>query len=163
MGCQCVHTLYIVGCHNVTTILHLMPNNRGAQPSNTNAYQHGFYSRHQTAVEWSDSDQGETDSLASEIDALRVLIRRLDNSKDPGHTETDLAALLNCSLAASARLSTLLRLQLILNDRPAGIKHVLDKALDNVWFHFGPYAHLMTSASLEALRVKLRSPRRKDV
>ncbi len=140
-----------------------MPNKRGAQPSNTNAEQHGFYSRHQSAAEWSDSAQEETDSLASEIDALRVLIRRLQNSEKPEDAETDLAAVLNCSLAASARLATLLRLQTLLDDRQMTLDRAVHAALDEFWSHLEPFAELMTSARLEALRLKLRSPRRKAV
>ena len=49
---------------------------RGAQPGNTNALRHGFYSRNLHQLELDDLDQVAGEDMDSEIALLRSLIRR---------------------------------------------------------------------------------------
>jgi hypothetical protein len=57
---------------------------RGAQPNNTNALKHGFYSRRFRQIDRDDLDAlPQDDRLDSEINAMRVLIRRaLEETED---------------------------------------------------------------------------------
>jgi hypothetical protein len=50
---------------------------RGAQPGNTNALKHGFYSHRFNNLEISDLNTALSDGLTDEIALLRVIIRRV--------------------------------------------------------------------------------------
>ena len=49
---------------------------RGAQPGNTNALRHGFYSRYLHQLELDDLDQIVSEDMDGEIALVRSLIRR---------------------------------------------------------------------------------------
>jgi len=49
---------------------------RGAQPGNTNALKHGFYSQRFSQLELTDLESALGDGLGDEIALMRVLIRR---------------------------------------------------------------------------------------
>ncbi|MBN2148716.1 MAG: hypothetical protein JW726_15115 [Anaerolineales bacterium] len=88
---------------------------RGAPRGNKNALKHGFYSRHFKAGETSDLEHTEQDNLDSEINMLRVVIRRTMEIAD-GQTDLEAAVKILGSLGAAAtRLSSLLRTQKLLN------------------------------------------------
>ena len=50
---------------------------RGAQPGNTNALKHGFYSRRFNKIETQDLESSNLDDLSGEIALLRVFTRRV--------------------------------------------------------------------------------------
>jgi hypothetical protein len=50
---------------------------RGAQPGNTNALKHGFYSRRFNKIETQDLEASNLDDLSGEIALLRVFTRRV--------------------------------------------------------------------------------------
>jgi len=94
-----------------------MPNKPGAQPRNTNALQHGFYSSRSTSIEWEDLPARSADSLEGEITALRLLLRRLASHPDPDPDPLDTGPYdpFNVIVTATARLSFLVRTQQLLS------------------------------------------------
>ncbi len=88
---------------------------RGAQPGNLNALKHGFYSRSFRKFEIDDLDTTTATDLAGEINALRIVIRRLlELSVDNTDTDTGIKFLATLSLSL-VRLSSLLRSQVRIN------------------------------------------------
>jgi len=140
-----------------------MPSKPGAQPRNTNALKHGFYSSRSSTIEWDDLSGRSTDSLAGEIDALRVLLHRLacHPDPDPDPLDTDPYNPFNVIITASARLSSLIRTQyrLAAPDNDAWV--LLHHAVKEYWLKFNQrvYQELLTPENLESLRLKLRSAR----
>jgi hypothetical protein len=92
------------------------PRTRGAQPGNTNALKHGFYSRRFRNLEADDLDVALLDGLQDEIALIRVVIRRV--FERASEEELDLDQLTR-SLAvlgrASTQLANLLRTQKIIS------------------------------------------------
>ena len=111
----------------------------GAQPNNTNAVKHGFYSRRFDKLETSDLDIALLNGLDDEIALLRVIIRRVFNYSSSG--KQDLATwstALETLGAASTRLAHLLRTQRLLTGQEAnGMSAALSQALTEVTKEFG--------------------------
>ena len=87
------------------------PKRRGAQPGNTNALKHGFYSRRFTPLELRDVPTALATGLQDEIVLLRVAMRRVMDldAGDPNLVE---AIRVMTSLGVTAtRLAALLRTQ----------------------------------------------------
>jgi hypothetical protein len=86
----------------------MTPRKRGAQPGNTNALRHGFYSRSLRQSEANDLDQINGDDFSSEINMLRAVTRRIFEISD-GVTDLDQAMRLLSTMGASAtRLSNMI-------------------------------------------------------
>ena len=91
------------------------PRKRGAQPRNTNALRHGFYSRYLRQAELKDLDALQPSDLASEIAMLRAVTRRVLELGD-GITDLDQAmTLLNTLGATSQRLANMIYKQRLLS------------------------------------------------
>lgn len=90
------------------------PRKRGAQPGNTNALKHGFYSRIFRKQEHEDLDQFLTNGIEAEIDLMRIVTRRVfemtDEMKDLNQATRALCALVK----AATTLAKLLRTQELL-------------------------------------------------
>lgn len=110
---------------------------RGAQPGNSNALRHGFYSPRFNNLELSDLDTALGDGLVDEIALLRVIIRRVFNYAND-HTDQDLntwSQSLNTLGAACTRLAGMLRTNQIIGGGGP------DDALEKLAQAFGNVAH----------------------
>ena len=111
---------------------------RGAQPGNLNAMKHGFYSRNFHRFEIEDLKKIPDTDLVGEINALRVVTRRLlELSSDNTDTEIGIKLLSTFSLAL-VRLSNLLRAQVKINadlesETFASIGQALTEVHDELW------------------------------
>jgi hypothetical protein len=111
---------------------------RGAQPNNTNAVKHGFYSRQFQHLETSDLDIALLNGLDDEIALLRVIIRRVfeyTNAADQ-NLETWSTALGTLGSAAT-RLAHLLRTQKLLGGQDKDYTSSLSQALSEVTKELG--------------------------
>lgn len=87
---------------------------RGAQPGNINALKHGFYARHFGKMELKDLDAILDKGLDSEINMLRVGIRRLfELTQENSDIERGIR-LLSVLGSSATRLANLLRTELLL-------------------------------------------------
>jgi hypothetical protein len=83
---------------------------RGAQPGNHNALKHGFYTRNFPQPDLSDLDTLETLNVESEIDLLRIFIRRtIESAMQSNLTAAENAALLRSIAFASQSIARLCR------------------------------------------------------
>jgi len=110
----------------------------GAQPGNTNALKHGFYSDRFHPIELSDLDAALTDGLEDEIALLRVIIRRVftfasDEDLDFDAWTRALSTLGN----ACSKLSGLLRTQQIITGGSTDVVTVISDALGEVAHDLG--------------------------
>jgi|SRR5581483_1712325 hypothetical protein len=111
---------------------------RGAQPGNTNALQHGFYSE-RVADTGSDTITADAD-LSGEIKTLRRVINRVatlieQNSitADDGPLNLDrIMSLLNTLGAAQIRVASLLKSQKILAGKSGNLETLLQQAISDV-------------------------------
>ena len=103
--------------------------NRGAQPGNTNAIRHGFYSKLFRETESEDLEALKLQDLTSEIYLMRVLIRRAFTVCSPENTP-DVLQLVGI---ASVRLAHLLRTQELLGGSESdGIAEAISQAISEV-------------------------------
>ena len=111
---------------------------RGAQPGNTNALKHGFYSPRFSPLEARDLDVALRDGVEDEIALLRVTIRRVfDLATEEGEdTETWFKALSTLGLA-STRLAGLVRTQKIIQGDSSSVASALSQALGEVCDELG--------------------------
>jgi len=111
---------------------------RGAQPGNTNALKHGFYSRRFNPLEVDDLDAALHEGVEDEIALLRVTIRRVfDLASEEGEdTETWFKALSTLGLA-STRLAGLVRTQKIIQGDSSSVASALSQALGEVCDELG--------------------------
>ncbi len=113
-----------------------MPRKRGAQPGNTNALKHGFYSRQFRELELADLEAVLTRGLESEIAMLRVVIRRvleLAGGIDDFEQARDALSALG---SAAARLATLLRTQKTLLGDTDYVSQAISNGLQDVLKEF---------------------------
>lgn len=107
---------------------------RGAQPANTNAFKHGFYSRRLREISPQDLENAQNSGLKDEINLLRMVMLRLleqataAEDADLEDWQKTLAAL----GAASSRLATLLRTQQTLAKSSSDTLSLLSQALSEV-------------------------------
>ena len=104
---------------------------RGAQPGNLNALKHGFYSRYFKASEVEAVQDLHGVDLGEEIEALRVIIRRvLALSSDIDDVNTGLR-LLSTFSAAAAQLSGLVKVQSLIqqDDSEDSFENALRQAI----------------------------------
>jgi hypothetical protein len=110
----------------------------GAQPNNTNAVKHGFYSRQFQHLETSDLDIALLNGLDDEIALLRVIIRRVfeytNNEKQNLDTWSTALSTLG---SASTRLAHLLRTQKLLGGGEEDASSALSNALSAVTKELG--------------------------
>jgi hypothetical protein len=111
---------------------------RGAQPGNSNAVKHGFYSRNFKHLETSDLEVALLNGLDDEIAMLRVVIRRVF---DYTHAEKQNLNTWTTGLetlgAACTRLAHLLRTQKLLGGQESDMSSALSQALKEVTKEFG--------------------------
>lgn len=109
------------------------PRKRGAQPGNTNALRHGFYSRYLRKAENDDLTLISDTDLASEIAMLRAVTRRVLALAD-GITDLDQAMSLLSTLSASShRLANMIYKQrLIHGDADSRILDTISQAIADV-------------------------------
>jgi len=84
---------------------------RGAQPGNTNALKHGFYSRLFRQLEHSDLETAFDSGLEDEISMLRVATRRFFDMANGCENPDQAAKTLSVLGLAATRLASLLRAQ----------------------------------------------------
>ena len=103
---------------------------RGGQPGNLNALKHGFYSRHFATMELNDLEIMLDSGLDSEINLLRVALRRLLTlTEENKEIDTSIRLLTVMGITAS-RLANLLRVEALLGgDRNQSIVDQLIAAL----------------------------------
>ena len=107
--------------------------NRGAQPGNTNALKHGFYSRRFRNGELADLDIFEDTNLQDEIGMLRVYLRRLLEMAEGIEDTRQAAAILDKISLVALRISSIARAQHILaGDQDARVATALSEALQDV-------------------------------
>ena len=136
---------------------------RGGQSGNANAFSHGFYARNLPPIEWDfpaiDSQKSyAADTLEHEIQAIRILIRRLAAIQDePDPEMKDPDAPFNTLLSASHRLDTLLRLQNALQTYVSDLEnaHYFRDFSDELNKDSTPLSELITVNNLEKIRMKL--------
>ena len=90
---------------------------RGAQPGNTNAIKHGFYSQQFSQIELTDLETALGDGLGDEIALMRVLIRRFVEAIEaqPELSLEDTSQFLNTLGSNMTRLAGLLRADKLLS------------------------------------------------
>jgi len=110
---------------------------RGAQPGNTNALKHGFYSPSFSPTELRDLATllDENHGLADEIALMRVQIRRLEEAASGQSNFDDLVTTVNALGAATTRLAGLLRTDQALIHRKDDITSILAQAIEEVFGH----------------------------
>jgi hypothetical protein len=145
-----------------------MPKKRGAQPGNTNAFQHGFYASSLPSIQWDQPPSPDikrlkiyaADTLEPEIQALRVLIGRLAAIQDePDPEMKDPDAPFKTILSASHRLDTLLHIQNTLHSYVSELEdahYFLDMIEDQKKKSTSP-SDLLTVNNLEKIRLQLGS------
>ncbi len=109
------------------------PRKRGAQPRNTNALRHGFYSRYLHKAENDDLTLTSPTDLESEIAMLRAVTRRVLALAD-GITDLDQAmTLLNTLSASSHRLANMIYKQrLIHGDTDSRLLDTISQAIADI-------------------------------
>jgi hypothetical protein len=112
---------------------------RGAQPGNTNALKHGFYSRRFTAGEFEDLEARLSEGVSDEIAMLRVIVRRMFNaaleSSAAGPLDQDLEQLtvtINTLSIAAIRIGNLIKLQRMLGAQENDTSQVINQALADI-------------------------------
>lgn len=106
---------------------------RGAQPGNTNALRHGFYSGRFNSLEVSDLNTVMSDDLTGEIALLRVIIRRVFEFAGTEAADLDSwTKALNSLGAAATRLAGLMRTQQILTGGGTDMVDILSQVIGEV-------------------------------
>ncbi len=109
------------------------PRKRGAQPGNSNAFKHGFYSRWFREIELSDLENNAAPGVWDEINMLKVLMRRLFelvNCEEPD-IET-LTKTLTAIGRGAFHLGGLIRLQTAIEGEADEVAEALSAALKDV-------------------------------
>lgn len=111
----------------------MSPRKRGAQPANTNALRHGFYSRYLRQEELDDLDNYDMSSYASEVAMLRAAARRLLELGD-GIDDLDKAmALLNTLGLAAYRVANMIyKNKMMSGEQDNPISSTLSQALSEI-------------------------------
>jgi hypothetical protein len=141
---------------------------RGGQSGNRNAFQHGFYAHSLPPIEWDPPPSPNinrlktyaADTLAHEIDALRVLIGRLADLQDqPDPEMKDPDAPFKTLLSASQRLATLLRIENTIQANVSELEdaHSIRDSIDHFRKESTPLSDLLTVHNLERIRAQLGS------
>lgn len=104
---------------------------RGAQPGNLNALKHGFYSRQFRSRECIDLDALLSIDLTDEIHLLRILIRRAMELSENTEDIDECLAVLKATSMASARITTMLRVQKLLG-QAGDINELISRAIADV-------------------------------
>ena len=106
---------------------------RGAQPGNTNALKHGFYSAKFRDPETFDLNSLEITDLESEINAMRVYTRRMLELADGIDNLDHAISILYALSMSSGRVAMLARTQQLLQgSQDQKITAALNAALDQV-------------------------------
>jgi len=106
---------------------------RGAQPGNQNALKHGFYSKGFQTVEMNDLEMlKEKGGVESEIDMLRVLMRRIMEKAEAVDDLDRLVKIASTLGAISTRISTLTKLQQSLRGGDRNLAEAISQAIDEV-------------------------------
>ncbi|HEX7394242.1 MAG TPA: hypothetical protein VF313_04880 [Anaerolineaceae bacterium] len=111
---------------------------RGAQPGNSNAMRHGFYSCKFKTEEIADLDVlGSSDKLQDEIVLLKVVIRRVWEMASSQATSLDSWAMaLNVLGMAMTRQAGLLRVQAMMGGGNSEITNAISQAIREVTDEF---------------------------
>lgn len=110
-----------------------IPRKSGAQPGNTNAFRHGFYSRRFRQVELEDLMQARVGLLEDEVTLLRVSMRRVFEYADEHNTDgVTWGRTLHTLATAASRLAYMLRIQRELSDEKFDMLDILSQALEGI-------------------------------
>ena len=111
----------------------------GAQPGNTNALKHGFYSRRFNKRELADLEIASIKSLEDEISLLRLFSRRLVEHYSPGCDLYDTAYILRVLCFSSSCINRMLKTQSLLASHPKQEKfeEAFEQALDQALKELG--------------------------
>ena len=104
---------------------------RGAQPGNTNALQHGFYSRHYRKTDLTDLDNYQFTGLTDEATLIRIYMRRVIEKAVKDDTYNPLIVLRLLCLG-STTLTRLLRVQKQIIDPISETDKLLQQVLAEV-------------------------------
>lgn len=113
------------------------PRRRGAQPGNTNALKHGFYSRTWKLSDTSGLDQLKSKSLDEEVALLRVYIRRL---VEMDQEDADLKTLQDLVRTLSLACQTILRMlkgQSEIHDDESELRQAINQAIQEAAHEMG--------------------------
>lgn len=98
----------------MTSKLAASPRKRGAQPSNTNALKHGFYSRFFNLAEIQAISKIDPSGLKNEIDLIRIISRRIIDLWNSA-SSADIPILSDLLIRSTAAVAALSRTQAIIN------------------------------------------------
>ena len=111
---------------------------RGAQPGNTNALKHGFYSRTWKLSDTNGLDKLKSKSLDEEVALLRVYIRRLiEMEQDDADLQTVQDLVRTLSLACQTILRMLKAQTELHEDDESELRQVIDQAIREVTHEMG--------------------------
>ena len=114
------------------------PHLRGAQPGNTNALKHGFYSRRFSELELSDLEVALSGGLDNEIQMLRVACRRGFEAWEQAESLDEKMKCLSTLSIASTRLATLERTKrMLLGNEVSDFESAFNKAMSEVCDQLG--------------------------
>lgn len=109
------------------------PRKSGAQPGNTNAFRHGFYSRRFRQVELEDLMKAQDGLLEDEVTLLRVSMRRVFEYADEHNADAETwGKTLHTLATAASRLAYMLRTQRELSAEKFDMLDILSQALDGI-------------------------------
>ena len=105
---------------------------RGAQPGNTNALKHGFYSRHFSKNDLSDLEINATKGVQDEITMLRVFIRYVLQLSTGAQTLPEALACLRAISLSVTALSRLIKVQHVVFGSTSELDEALHLALQDI-------------------------------
>jgi hypothetical protein len=111
----------------------------GAQPGNSNALKHGFYTRRFKKHDLSGVENINIKGLAEEIALIRIFTRRLIEACDPSADVYDLAGILRAICLASDTITRIIRVQYLLGNSSNELSASIDEAIRQIGVEFGIY------------------------
>ena len=110
----------------------MSPRTRGAQPANTNALKHGFYSRHFRKSDLTDLDTHQFTGLTDEATLLRIFMRRVIEAALKDSETYNPLAVLRLICLGSATLTRMLKVHQQVFDPLSQSDKLLDQALAEI-------------------------------
>jgi hypothetical protein len=114
-----------------------LPRRRGAQPGNTNALKHGFYTRRFTKRDLSGVETTNLKNLAEEIALIRVFTRRMVETAVQEPDYYDLVSVLRAICLASGTITRIIKAQTFINADTNEWSASIDEAIRLVSHEFG--------------------------
>jgi hypothetical protein len=112
---------------------------RGAQPGNSNALKHGFYTRRFKRQHLDGVEAASLKDLVEEIALIRIFTRRLVETCDPSADVYDLAGILRAICLASATITRIIKVQSLLGSNSNQWSEAIDIAIRELGQELGIY------------------------